>query len=75
VGLFTVWTCFESAIYFRELRLDFKFKWNHLRELSKKMSSSLEIKMEVTMKHYREVVIGINGSLPHPEKPGFVRQE
>lgn len=73
MGFFIVWICFESVIYFRELRFDFKFKWNYLREFSKKMLFSLEIKMEVIMKYYREVVIGINGSLFYFEKLGFVR--
>lgn len=39
------------------------------------MSSGLEIRMEVTTKHYREVFVGIRGSLPLPEKPGFATQE
>lgn len=43
--------------------------------LSKSMSSGLETRMEVTTKHYGEVVMGVHSSLPLPEKPDFAIQE
>lgn len=46
-----------------------------LGALSKSMSFSSETRMEVTMKHYREVVMGVHGSLLLPEKPSFAIQE
>lgn len=46
-----------------------------LGALSKSMSFGLETRMEVTTKHYREVVMGVHGNLPVPEKPGFAIQE
>lgn len=50
----------ERAIYFRDFISDSSGIIGG--GLSKSMSSGLEIRMEVTTKHSREVVMGIHGS-------------
>lgn len=65
VGLFIVWTCFWSM-------LSILGSWDFISNssgiilggLSKSITSGLEIRMEITMEHYRDVIIGIHGSLP-----------